>query len=97
MKTLPFYKNYFKIPYPLPKIDLIAIPDFAAGLFQAKTNQYMMITFCIIHMKLNSNAFEMFNRCNGKLGFSHIQVCMIMRHLDFDISNLIDHAIAVMH
>ena len=31
MKTLPFYKDYFKIAYPLPKIDLIALADFAAG------------------------------------------------------------------
>lgn len=30
-KTLPFYKDYFDVPYPLPKIDLIAIADFAAG------------------------------------------------------------------
>ncbi|XP_028392975.1 puromycin-sensitive aminopeptidase-like [Dendronephthya gigantea] len=34
VKTLPFYKNYFKISYPLPKIDLIAIPDFAAGAME---------------------------------------------------------------
>ena len=25
VKTLPFYKDYFKIAYPLPKMDLIAI------------------------------------------------------------------------
>ena len=31
VKTLPFYKNYFNIAYPLPKVDLIAIADFAAG------------------------------------------------------------------
>ena len=31
VKTLPFYNDYFEIPYPLPKMDLIAIPDFAAG------------------------------------------------------------------
>lgn len=30
-KTLPFYNDYFSVPYPLPKIDLIAIADFAAG------------------------------------------------------------------
>ena len=30
-RTLPFYKDYFNISYPLPKMDLIAIPDFAAG------------------------------------------------------------------
>lgn len=32
VKTLPFYKEYFNIAYPLPKIDLIAIADFAAGV-----------------------------------------------------------------
>jgi hypothetical protein len=31
VKTLPFYKDYFGISYPLPKMDLIAIADFAAG------------------------------------------------------------------
>ena len=34
VKTLPFYKKYFDIPYPLPKIDLIAIADFAAGAME---------------------------------------------------------------
>lgn len=33
-KTLPFYEEYFGIKYPLPKIDLIAIPDFAAGAME---------------------------------------------------------------
>ncbi|KAL6057849.1 Aminopeptidase [Balamuthia mandrillaris] len=34
VKTLPFYEDYFKISYPLPKCDLIAIPDFAAGAME---------------------------------------------------------------
>jgi puromycin-sensitive aminopeptidase len=34
VKTLPFYKDYFKIAYPLPKMDLIAIQDFAAGAME---------------------------------------------------------------
>ena len=34
VKTLPFYKKYFNIPYPLPKMDLIAIADFAAGAME---------------------------------------------------------------
>lgn len=34
VKTLPFYKNYFNIAYPLPKVDLIAIADFAAGAME---------------------------------------------------------------
>lgn len=33
-KTLSFYKNYFGIAYPLPKLDMIAVPDFAAGAME---------------------------------------------------------------
>lgn len=33
-KTLSFYTDYFKIPYPLPSLDLIAIPDFASGAME---------------------------------------------------------------
>ena len=34
IKSLEFYNNYFKIPYPLPKLDLIAIPDFESGAME---------------------------------------------------------------
>lgn len=34
VKMLDFYEEYFNIPYPLPKQDLIAIPDFEAGAME---------------------------------------------------------------
>lgn len=34
IKCLEFYEKYFDIPYPLPVLDLIAIPDFAAGAME---------------------------------------------------------------
>uniref|UniRef100_A0A4W2DIA0 Aminopeptidase n=1 Tax=Bos indicus x Bos taurus TaxID=30522 RepID=A0A4W2DIA0_BOBOX len=34
VKLLDFYENYFDIHYPLPKLDLVAIPDFASGAME---------------------------------------------------------------
>ncbi|XP_046581725.1 puromycin-sensitive aminopeptidase-like isoform X2 [Haliotis rubra] len=34
VKTLPFYKEYFGIPYRLPKVDLIALADFLIGAME---------------------------------------------------------------
>ncbi|XP_074495247.1 endoplasmic reticulum aminopeptidase 1-like isoform X2 [Sebastes fasciatus] len=34
VKLLDFYNEYFDIPYPLPKQDLAAIPDFEAGAME---------------------------------------------------------------
>lgn len=47
VKTLPFYHKYFDIAYPLPKMDLIAIPDFAAG------ETYVSVVMCktVNHLK----------------------------------------------
>lgn len=32
-KVLPYYKEYFGIQYPLPKMDLVAVADFACGIY----------------------------------------------------------------
>jgi tricorn protease interacting factor F2/3 len=34
VKALKFCEEYYQIPYPLPKMDLIAIPDFAFGAME---------------------------------------------------------------
>nr|XP_022306251.1 aminopeptidase N-like isoform X1 [Crassostrea virginica] len=33
-KILTYFENYFGIPFPLPKQDMIALPDFAAGAME---------------------------------------------------------------
>nr|CAB3243182.1 endoplasmic reticulum aminopeptidase 2-like [Phallusia mammillata] len=34
VNVLDFYEKFFKIPFPLEKMDLVAIPDFAAGAME---------------------------------------------------------------
>ena len=33
-RMLTFFEGYFDIPYPLPKQDMFAIPDFSAGAME---------------------------------------------------------------
>lgn len=40
-KTLEFNDDYFALPYPLPKCDLVAVPDFSAGAME----NWGLITF----------------------------------------------------
>jgi len=54
VKTLEFFNEYFDIPYPLPKADLLALPDFASGAME----NWGLITFreqCLLVDPVNTS------------------------------------------
>ncbi|GMH22038.1 hypothetical protein Nepgr_023881 [Nepenthes gracilis] len=34
LKALDFFGKFFSLPYPLPKLDMVAVPDFSAGAME---------------------------------------------------------------
>lgn len=43
-----FYRHYFEIPYPLPKLDIVALPVLAPNAME----NWGLITFRLVH-KIN--------------------------------------------
>ncbi|OAY65402.1 Aminopeptidase M1-B [Ananas comosus] len=45
VKSLQLYENYFAVPYPLPKLDMVAIPDFVGGAME----NYGLVAITVAH------------------------------------------------
>lgn len=48
-RTLEFYEKKFDSPYPLPKMDMIAVPDFAAGAME----NWGLVTYRVVDLMLD--------------------------------------------
>lgn len=59
-KVLQFFEKTFNAPYPLPKMDMIAIPDFGAGAMENWGMRMTLITSYKNKRKESSFAFRNF-------------------------------------
>jgi aminopeptidase 2 len=50
-ETLSFFTEYFDIPYPLPKMDMVAIPDFGAGAME----NWGLVTYRNMYLLFDDN------------------------------------------
>ncbi|GAB6019725.1 hypothetical protein CHUAL_001278 [Chamberlinius hualienensis] len=56
-KVLPYYRDYFNVEYPLPKLDMVAIPDFAMGAME----NWGLVTYrenCLLVDPVNSSSLR---------------------------------------
>ncbi|KAH7131928.1 peptidase family M1-domain-containing protein [Dendryphion nanum] len=51
-KTLEFYEKTFDSPFPLPKMDMVAIPDFSAGAME----NWGLITYRVVDLLIDEKS-----------------------------------------
>lgn len=66
-RTLEFFNEYFAIPYPLPKMDMVAVPDFSAGAME----NWGLVTY--------RTAALLFDEANSSLK-SKQRICYVVCH-----------------
>ncbi len=54
---LEFLEQYFQVPFPLPKVDLVGLPDFSSGAME----NWGLITYRFSWLKSNFTQFNSFN------------------------------------
>ena len=67
LRVLPFYNSFFQLKYPLPKLDMLAIDDFAAGAME----NWGMVTYRTTALLIDEHNSSAQTRQNCALTVSH--------------------------
>nr|XP_003703002.2 PREDICTED: glutamyl aminopeptidase-like [Megachile rotundata] len=67
VRAMQYYLTVFQIEYPLPKLDLVAIPDFAAGAME----NWGLVTFRETELLHNENSSSCWNTKRVSLTVAH--------------------------
>jgi aminopeptidase N len=67
VKSIEFFNEYFDTPYPLPKCDNVALPDFAAGAME----NWGLVTYREIALLVEPNITSIFSRNYVALVIAH--------------------------
>lgn len=59
-RTLAFFTRYFDEPYPLPKMDLVAIPDFGAGAME----NWGLVTYRTVYLLFDERSSSLRTKQN---------------------------------
>ncbi|KAM0895716.1 hypothetical protein ACQ4PT_023655 [Festuca glaucescens] len=67
VKSLNLYKDYFGTPFPLPKMDMVAIPDFAAGAME----NYGLVTYREVALLFDDKSSSASSKQNVAITVAH--------------------------
>ncbi|XP_047051404.1 aminopeptidase M1-C-like [Lolium rigidum] len=67
VKSLNLYKDYFGTPFPLPKMDMVAIPDFAAGAME----NYGLVTYREVTLLFDDKSSSASSKQNVAITVAH--------------------------
>ncbi|XP_037441024.1 aminopeptidase M1-C-like [Triticum dicoccoides] len=67
VKSLNLYEDYFATPYPLPKLDMVAIPDFAAGAME----NYGLVTYREVALLFDDKSSSASSKQNIAITVAH--------------------------
>jgi puromycin-sensitive aminopeptidase len=67
VKSLNLYKEFFDTPYPLPKLDMVAIPDFTNGAME----NYGLVTYREIYLLFDEQSSSASTKQNVAITVAH--------------------------